>query len=139
MKDYCKSINKQDYELYKSTFPSFVTDNGLEDLVCFAYDSGQNYLESLYEGYTELYGKKTKLSCKVLDRTKLSKDELKEYSQDATAYCTDGSEIKLKKGYRLNVSLKYKGKTGSNTEELSVVVVKYNGSWYIYDGDIYYC
>jgi hypothetical protein len=102
----------------------------------FAYDTGEDYMQSIYEDYTEQYGEKFKLSCKVIDRTKLSKDELKEYSASATALCTDGSEIKIKKGYRLTVSMKYKGKNGSNTEELSIVVIKYKGDWYIYDGDI---
>jgi hypothetical protein len=102
----------------------------------FAYDTGDDYMQSLYDDYTEQYGEKFKLSCKVIDRTKLSKDELEEYSAGATALCTDGSEIKIKKGYRLTVSMKYKGKADSNTQELSIVVIKYKGNWYIYDGDI---
>lgn len=139
MKSYCRSIVKQDYELYKSSFPSFVTDNGLEDLMVFAYDSGDAYMQSIYDSYCEVYGKKLKLSYKVLDRTKLTKDELASYSESATALCTDGSEIKIKKGYRLTLSMKYKGKVGTTTKELSVVVIKYEGHWYIYDGDIYFC
>lgn len=139
MKSYCKAVTKQDYNLYKSVFPSFLTDNGLENLMIFAYDNGDNYMQNIYNGYVSKYGKNFKATCKVLDRTKLSKEELSQYSKDATSLCTDGSEVKIKKGYKLTVSMKYKGKTGNSTEELSVVVIKYNGDWYIYDGDIYFC
>lgn len=139
MKDYCKSIVKQDYQLYKSVFPTFVTENGLESLMIFTYDNGENYMQDIYNSYVEKYGKKLKLSYKIIDRTKLSKEELTSYSNSATSLCTDGSEIKIKKGYKLNISMKYKGKNGDNTEEISVVVIKYDGQWYIYDGDIYFC
>jgi hypothetical protein len=96
-------------------------------------------MQNLYDSYTQQYGEKFKLSCKVIDRTKLSKDELAEYSQSATALCTDGSEVKIRKGYRLTIAMTYKGKADSETQELSVVVIKYGGKWYIYDGDIYFC
>lgn len=143
MKDYCKSINKQNYQLYKNSFPSFITENGLEDLMLFAYDSGENYIQSIYNDYTQQYGEKFKLSCKVIDRTKLSKDKLAQYSADSTSLCTDGSEIKIKKGYKLTISMKYKGKIDTNTQELSVIVIKYDGHWYIYDdsnnSDIHFC
>lgn len=139
MKNYCKSIVKQNYELYKSSFPSFVTENGLENLMIFTYDNGENYMQNIYDSYTETYGKNLKISYKIINRTKLSKEELSNYSESATALCTDGSEIKIKKGYRLNLSMKYKGKIGNTTKELSVVVIKYSGNWYIYDGDIFFC
>lgn len=139
MKSYCKAVTKQDYDLYKSVFPSFLTENGLEDLMIFAYDNGDNYMQNMYDSYVAKYGKNFKASCKVVNRTKLSKDELSEYSENATSLCTDGSEVKIKKGYNLTISMKYKGKNGNSTEELSVIVIKYNGDWYIYDGDIYFC
>lgn len=139
IKNYCKSIVSMDYEKYKSLFPPFYVDNGLEDLILFSYDTGDAYMQHLYDDYVEQYGEKVKLSSKITTRTKLSKDELTTYSQEATAVCTDGTEINLKKGYNLTVSIKYKGKSNTETKELSVVVVKYDGNWYIYSGDIYYC
>lgn len=139
MKDYCKSIVKQDYEKYKSVFPSVITENGLESLMLFAYDTGENFMQSKYNSYVEAYGKNVKISYKINDRTKLSKEELLQYSKSATALCTDGSEINFKKGYTLNVTMKYKGKTSSNEEDVSVIVVKLDGDWYIYDGGIYFC
>ncbi|MGN1411425.1 MAG: hypothetical protein ACI4WH_02800 [Oscillospiraceae bacterium] len=139
MKDYCKSIVKQDYQKYKSVFPAFVIENGLEDLMIFAYDTGENYMQTKYNSYVDAYGKNLKVSYKINDRTKLTKNELTQYSQSATAICTDGEEIEFKKGYNLNVTIKYKGKTSSNEEEVSVIVVKYDGDWYIYDGGIYFC
>ncbi|MCC8068616.1 MAG: hypothetical protein LIO71_02495 [Ruminococcus sp.] len=139
MKSYCRAITKQDYKLYKSVFPNFLTENGLESLMLFAYDTGDNYMQEMHNSYVDKYGKSFKASYKVIDRTKLSKDELAEYSEDATSLCTDGSEINIKKGYNLTVSMKYKGKSGSSTEELSVIVIKYDGKWYIYDSDIHFC
>lgn len=139
MKTYCKSIMKQDYEKYKSTFPTFVAENGLEGLMLFAYDTGENFIQTKYNSYADTYGENLKVSYKINDRTKLSKDELSQYSKSANDLCKDGSKIDFKKGYTLNITMKYKGKITSNEEEVSVVVVKYNGNWYIYDGDIYFC
>ena len=48
MKSYCKAVTKQDYNLYKSVFPSFLTDNGLENLMIFAYDNGKIYMMGMF-------------------------------------------------------------------------------------------
>jgi CRISPR/Cas system CMR-associated protein Cmr5 small subunit len=139
MKTYCKSIVKQDYQKYKSAFPTFMVENGLEDLVLFTYDTTENFMETQYNSYTDVYGKGLKISYKINDRTKLSKEELAEYTKSANELSTDGESIKFKKGYTLNVTMKYKGKLTSSEEEISVVVVKCNGDWYIYGGDLYFC
>lgn len=139
MKTYCKSVVKRDYEKYKSVFPSFMVENGLESLVLFTYDTGENFMRTKYDSYVDIYGKSLSISYKINDRTKLSKEELSQYSKSASELCGESSGVNFKKGYTLNVTMKYKGKVSSSEEELSVVVVKYDGDWYIYDGDIYFC
>ena len=116
IKNYVAGMNKCDSDKYLSAFPDFLkmktTDSDLKD-------SKKNDDKE--------YGDKVKYSAKILKKEKISKDELKdveEYIQKK--YDT---KVSVKKGYKVKIEAKTKGKDDYDYGTSTRYVYKIDGKW----------
>lgn len=88
------------------------------------------------------YGKKFKVTSKIVSTEKLDGSELKEMLDDVGTVGMLGIDVdeyfnpdKVKKGYEVELEVKIDGKDKSDTKTIKVTVVKYKGKWKVIDGD----
>lgn len=120
--------------------------------------SFKNSVKEAYDELEEEYGSDAKLSFDVKDEKKLDKDKLEDikdnytslagYASMLTSYAdkitdadskkvlkivkniqNDLEDIKISKGYQVEVEVTIKGKKGKDTNTFTVNVIKVNGDW----------
>lgn len=118
-----KAMPKQQAKYYKDE------DDELEAI--------EKSIESQKEYMEEEYGKNFKVSCKVLDKIKIDKDDLEDIDEDLgeefeeAEYVDDEKDVKVTKGYKVAVKYTYKGKEKKEVEYDTIRVYKVNGKWCI--------
>ncbi len=121
IKNYFNGLQKCNSKTYLKAFPEFMKDD-LEDKYT------DEYLEKKKDNAEDTYGDKVKYSYKVIDKTKLSKDELKD-SKKALEKLYKDEKINLKEGYQVCVKVTIKGSDKKATSYETFVVYKLNGKW----------
>ena len=116
IKNYIKALNKCDGDLYEEVYPDFMktkkSDSDLKD------DKKEDEKD---------YGDNVKYSVKILKKTKISKDELKDVEEYVEKKYDTSTEIK--KGYKVKVETKVKGKEDYDYSTSTIYVYKVDGKW----------
>lgn len=123
IKNYFNGMEKQNAKTYIKAFPSFMKED-LED----EYDD--DAMEKMMSYYEKKYGDHIKISYKVLDKTKLDKDELKDVKEDLEDKYDD-EKIKVTDGYEVCIKATIKGSDEKDIDYTSMKVYKINGKWCI--------
>ena len=121
IKNYFNGLQKCNAKTYIKAFPEFMKDD-LEE----SYTNES--LEDRKEKLEDKYGDKVKYSYKIIDKTKLTKDELKD-SKKALEKLYKDEKIKLTDGYQVCVKVTIKGADKKETSYETFVVYKLNGKW----------
>ena len=129
IKNYFNGLQKCNSKTYLKAFPEFMRES-LED----KYDD--EYLEEKKENLEDTYGDKIKYSYKIIDKTKLTKDEIKD-SKKALEKLYEDEKIKLTAGYQVCVKVTIKGSEKKGTSYDTFYVYKINGKWVTIPSSIY--
>ncbi|MBQ3408369.1 MAG: hypothetical protein IJH12_04095 [Clostridia bacterium] len=121
IKNYYTGLQKANSKTYLKAFPEFLRED-LEDTYT------DEKLEDKKESLEDTYGDKLKISYKVIDKTKLTKDEIKD-AQKALKALYDDEKIKVTAGYNVAVKVTKKGTDKKATEYTSFEIYKINGKW----------
>lgn len=125
IKNYFNGMQKTNAKTYMKAFPEFMKED-LED----KYDD--EYLEDRMESLEKAYGDKIKLSYKVVDKVKMTKDELDD-EKESLEKKYDDEKIKVTSGYKVCVKLTIKGSDEKETNFMTLNVLKVNGKWCVID------
>lgn len=125
IKNYFNGVQKSNAKTYLKAYPEFMRED-LED----TYD--EEFFEKRMESLEKSYGDKVKISYKVVDKIKMTKDELKESKEDLEKDYDD-EKIKITDGYKVCVKLTIKGSDEKETNFMTLDVLKINGKWCIVD------
>lgn len=125
IKNYFNGVQKTNAKTYLKAYPEFMRED-LED----KYD--EDFLEKRIESLEKTYGDNVKLSYKVVDKIKMTKDELDEYKDDLKKDYDD-EKIKVSAGYKVCIKLTVKGSDEKETNFMTLEVLKVNGKWSIID------
>ena len=129
VKNYFNGLQKCNSKTYLKAFPEFMKDD-LED----KYDD--EYLEDRKEKLEDTYGDKIKYSYKIIDKTKLTKDEIKD-SKKSIEKLYEDEKIKLTDGYQVCVKITIKGSDKKATSYDTFYVYKINGKWVTIPSSVY--
>ena len=121
VKYYFTGMEKSSSKTYLKQFPSFMKED-LED----TYDD--EALEKMMDSFEKKYGDKIKITYKVLDKTKIEKDDLDDV-KDKLENKYDDEKIKVTDGYEVCVKATIKGSDEKDTSYTSFDVYKINGKW----------
>ncbi|MBP3707918.1 MAG: zinc ribbon domain-containing protein [Clostridia bacterium] len=125
IKNYFNGVQKTNAKTYLKAYPEFMREN-LED----TYD--EEFLEKRKESLEKTYGDNVKLSYKVVDKIKMTKDELDKV-KDELKEDYDDEKIKISSGYKVCVKLTVKGSDEKETNFMTLDVLKINGKWSVID------
>lgn len=128
IKNYFTGLQKCNSKTYIKAFPEFMKDD-LEE----KYTNEK--LEDMKEDDEDKYGDKVKYSYKIIDKTKLTKDEIKD-SKKVLEKLYDDEKIKLTDGYKVCVKVTVKGSDKKTTSYETFVVYKLNGKWCIFSSSL---
>lgn len=121
IKNYFNGLQKCNSKTYLKAFPEFMKDD-LEDKYT------DEYLEDRKESMEDTYGDKVKYSYKIVDKTKMTKDEIKDAKKALEKMYKD-EKINLKEGYQVCVKVTVKGSDKKATSYTTFEVYKLNGKW----------
>lgn len=131
-KNYINGTLKGKYSAYEKMYPKEVWDymeeNVSEDIL------DEDYFEDNYEDMIdyleEEYGKDIKISYKITDKDKLDEDDLKDL-RDSLKDTYDMAKKDVTAAYELELEVTVKGDDDEDTNDMDIVVYKYDGKWYV--------
>ena len=85
-------------------------------------------LETMMKAFEKKCGDKIKISYKVLDKTKIEKDELDDVKDDIKDDYED-EKVKVSEGYNVCVKITVKGSDDKKTSYSTFSIYKINGKW----------
>lgn len=116
LKNYVQGMNKCDSEKYLAAYPDFLkmktTDSDLKDMK---------------KNAEKEYGDNVKYSYKILKKEKIKKDELKDVEEYISKKYDE--KVKVKKGYKVKIEAKTKGKEDYDYATSTRYVYKIDGKW----------
>lgn len=133
-----KAFEDGDGKALMSIYPDvLIESDDFEDNIKDAdYDSVKEYFEEQAEKFTdqleEEYGKDLKISYKIEDKDELSNKKLKDIKDSLKAQ--GAKNVKVTKGYELDLEIKIKGDDDDDEDDLEIIVAKVNGQWCIPGG-----
>lgn len=116
VKNFFKGMEKADAEMYMSAFPEFMD-----------YDYDKDDMEDMLDMLEDEYGKNIKISYKIEEKEKIDKEDL-EYVQEYIEEVYE-EEVKVTKGYKLEVEATIKGKEDDDTDDQDMYIYKIDGDW----------
>lgn len=139
VKNQVKAINKAKVSYALKVMPKGIAkeikkdDDKIEEM--------EEAMEKTKELLKDRYGKNVKMSYKILDKEKIDKDDIEDYEDDYNDAIEEYNEendtklkdVKISKGYKLEVKYIIKGKDDKDSNISSVTVLKINGKWCAYD------
>ena len=123
--NYFNGMQKASSKTYLKAFPSFMRDDIEKD-----YDD--DTMDEMMESFEKKYGDKVKISYKILDKTKLEKEDLNDVRDDLEDDYED-EKIKVTEGYEVCVKTTIKGSDEKDVDYTTLKVYKINGKWCIID------
>lgn len=118
---YMKAIAKNDVDKYISAFPRDYTKE-------YDEDDFEDELENIYDEFEDEYGKKFKITCKVLDKEKYDEDDLDDLAEWLEERY-DLNENDVTAAYQVICKTTIKGSDEKDVEYVTFVVIKYDGKW----------
>ncbi len=107
-----------------NAFPDFITEY-MKDIYT------NEFLESTLDKAKEEFGANIKLSYKITDKKDLEEKDLKQVEESIKK--NFDKEIKITKGYEVEVEVTTKGDEAEDTEKDAFKVYEVDGKWYILD------
>lgn len=120
--NYFKGIQKESSKVFVKAYPPFMKEKIEKD-----YDDSR--LSKMVTSYEKEYGDNIKISYKVLDKTKMDKEDIKKVQENLQDSYKD-QKIKVTDGYKVCVKGTIKGKEDKETDYSTMKVYKINGGWY---------
>ena len=116
IKNYVEGMNKCDSDKYLAAYPDFLE-----------MKTSDSDLKDMKKNSEKEYGDNVKYSYKILKKEKITKDELK----DVEEYIKNkyDKSVKVKKGFKVKVEYKMKGKDDFDYQTTNVYVYKIDGKW----------
>lgn len=132
IKKYFKAIEEKDGEIYMETIHETSLKNTKKAYDWTNKEQKEYYdesVESTYDYLEEEYGKKLKISYKIIDKEELEDDDLKDY-EDLLEDSWDEKSLDVSKGYEVDVEVKVKGNDDDDDSiDGEFVVLKVDGDW----------
>lgn len=138
MKKYFKALANADSAAIVDMLPAYLTSEavvGDDDLAEYL----DTYFEETQENLEDKYGE-YKYKVKDVNAKKLDKDDLEDYEDkyDSLVDRYDGSETefeapKISAGYKIKCELEIKGDKKDKDGKCTVIMLKENGKWVVYD------
>ena len=128
-KAYAKAISKNDAKKYTKTMSDdmlkYIEEKkGVDDIEDYYSDS----IDNTVDAYEKEYGDDIKVTYKLVDKIKLTKDELEDLN-DAFDDDKDWDFGEIKKGYQLVFKVTVKGDDEKTSYLRTAEVVKVKGKW----------
>lgn len=138
VKDFFKGMNKADSErVVNAMFTEDMLDDADEDIDDM-YDEFDDSLDDMLDGLEDEFGDDIKIKFSVDEKKSIKDKKLETYEDFYDDYLD--ADVKIKKGYKLSLTVKIEGdEDDDENDDIEVVVVKIKGEgWKIYpfDGDL---
>lgn len=133
-----KVVNKGSASALEDLMPPYYKDvkKAMSDITGDDIDFKEE-AQSVRENFQDTYGDDAKMSYKVTDKTKLDKDELKDYdtvsSLTSILSKSKAKKYKLTAGYELTVEFTLKADGDETSDETTIIVGKMDGEWVLLD------
>lgn len=126
-----KNIKEKDVEKYLKSIPDDILEiqMGNQKESDFVEQRTES-LEQTRKAIEKEYGSNAKYSFEIVDRTKLTKDEIEEIEEQYEEYYD--KEIDVKKGYKYMLKTTVKGKKEKEVSFAEETVIKVDGKWTLY-------
>jgi len=122
VKYFVEGLAESNSEKFLKAFPEFLADYMGETITDEA-------LKEMLTEAEEEYGANIKMSYKVTDKTEIGEEDLKEMQEEMATYYDE--EVKVSKGYELDVEITTKGDDSEETESDTLEVYEIDGKWCI--------
>lgn len=126
-----KKITEKDVEKYLKSIPDEILEIQMGDQKESDFvEQRTETLEQARKTIEKKYGSNVKYTFEVVDRTKLTKDEIEEIEDEYKEYYD--KKIDVKKGYKYMIKTKIKGKKEKDVTYSEETVIKVDGKWTMY-------
>ena len=126
-----KKITEKDVEKYLKSIPDEILEIQMgEQKESDFVEQRTESLEQTRKAIEKKYGSNVKYSFEVVDRTKLTKEEIEEIEDEYKEYYD--KKIDVKKGYKYMLKTKVKGKKEKDVTYSEETVIKVDGKWITY-------
>ncbi len=123
-----KNIKEKDVEKYLKSIPDDILEIEMGEKKESDYVEEQTKsFEQSRKQVEKIYGSNAKYSFEIVDRTKLTKEEIEEIEEEYEEYYD--KEIDVKKGYKYMLKTTIKGKKDKNVSYAEETVIKVDGKW----------
>lgn len=141
LKNYLKGYEKYEASYLINAAPKDYIEDYLDDAEDFddkqdMIDAYQETLDERAEEEDEDIGGNIKITYKIVDSEKLTKDQLKDYKKYLKKYYDYKADVTA--GYSFGVKLTSKGDDGKETYYTDYTVIKVNGKWVPYSAFGFY-
>ena len=120
-------FNKADFNTYLKAIPDFIVKEELsssED-----YEKAKKGFMDEIDDFKEEFGQNYKLSYKVLDKTPIDVDKLRDLEEDISeAY---HKKVRVTEGYKVKIMASVSGEKKKEEKETTYRVYKIDGKWYL--------
>lgn len=144
IKAQVKAYNKDDAEYITKTMPEDLLDayddmyknnDDIDDYKDAIDESIERRKESIEESDEPEIGENSKLSCKIIDKIKLTEKECKSISK--TIKTVAGKKLDVTAGYSVLTKVKVKGDDGEYETFNTCVAAKVDGKWTLISGNLF--
>ena len=138
VKNIFEGIKKEDGEILMKAYHETELKNQKDANEMTNKEQKEGYEEiakAQYKYWEEEYGKKLKISYKIVDEEKMDKDDLKDLEKTLEELW-DEKSLDVSKAYELDVEVKVKGKDDDDVLEGEFVVAKVEGDWCIVSSSV---
>lgn len=118
---------------FLKSYPEFMQGIIEETLGSLAENGFNEYIDLLNDEIIKSYGSNAVASYNIVDKQHLDEDSINEYLTSIFEYI-DGYEMEdypAQDAYQLSLEITFNGSIGTQTLNITVAVMQFDGSWYI--------
>ena len=120
-------FNRADFNTYIKAIPDFIVKEELSSSEDYE-EAKKGFMEEI-DDFKEEFGQNYKLSYKVLDKTPIDVDKLKDLEEDISeAY---HKKVRVTEGYKVKIMASVSGEKKKEEKERTYRVYKIDGKWYL--------
>lgn len=120
-------FNRADFNTYIKAIPDFIVKEELSSSEDYE-EAKKGFMDEI-EDFKEEFGQNYKLSYKVLDKTPIDVDKLRDLEEDISdAY---HKKVRVTEGYKVKIMASVSGEKKKEEKETTYRVYKIDGKWYL--------
>ena len=120
-------FNRADFNTYMKAIPDFIVKEELSSSEDYE-EAKKGFMEEI-DDFKEEFGQNYKLSYKVLDKTPIDVDKLRDLEEDISdAY---HKKVRVTEGYKVKIMASVSGEKKKEEKETTYRVYKIDGKWYL--------